>query len=262
MFGIKRRRRKRLRAVPFPSEWHSILQSNIALYRRLPEADKSELRGHIRVFLAEKHFEGCGGLALTDQIGLIVAAQACLLLLHRQTDYFPKLRTVLVYPRAYLAPVSEPEADGIIAEGSESRLGESLELGAVVLSWEDVLADAKQLDGANLVLHEFAHQLDAEERGAEGVPLLESHELYATWARVLGDEYRRLRRDSAAGRWTVLDEYGASDPAEFFAVATESFFERPRLLRHRHRELYEELRRYYVQDPAQWEAMSRSADTK
>ncbi len=260
MFGIKRRRRIRLQAAPFPAQWHSLLHSNIALYRCLPETGKSELRGRIHVFLAEKRFEGCGGLEVTDRIRLIIAAQACLLILHRETDYFPRLRTVLVYPRAYLAPVSEPDEEGLVAEGSESRLGESLELGAVVLSWEDVLADAEQLDGANLVLHEFAHQLDAEERGTDGVPLLDGHELYGSWARVLGEEYRKLRRDSMAGRWTMLDEYGATDPAEFFAVATESFFERPRLLRHRHPELYEELRRYYRQDPAEWTAVQPNAD--
>jgi Mlc titration factor MtfA (ptsG expression regulator) len=201
MFGIKRRRRRRLQAAPFPAPWHSLLHSNIALYRCLPETGKSELRGRIHVFLAEKRFEGCGGLEVTDRIRLIIAAQACLLILHRETDYFPRLRTVLVYPRAYLAPVSEPDEEGLVAEGSESRLGESLELGAVVLSWEDVLADAEQMDGANLVLHEFAHQLDAEERGTDGVPLLDSHELYASWARVLGEEYLKLRRDSMAGRF-------------------------------------------------------------
>jgi Mlc titration factor MtfA (ptsG expression regulator) len=260
MFGIKRRRRKRLRAAPFPSEWHSLLHGNIALYRSLPEMDKSELRGHTQVFLAEKRFEGCGGLEVTDKIRLIIAAQACLLILRRDTDYYPRLRTVLIYPRAYLAPVSEPEEDQIVVDGSESRLGESLELGAIVLSWEDVLADAERLDGANLVLHEFAHQLDDEERGAAGVPLLDSHELYNSWVRVLGEEYRRLRKDSMAGRWTVLDEYGADDPAEFFAVATESFFERPRLLRHQHRELYEELRRYYRQDPAEWGTLQPTTD--
>src|SRR5829696_4369227 len=136
MFGFfKRRRRERLRAAPFPPEWGQILQKNVPYYDRLGEADRRELQGHINVFLAEKHFEGCGGLALTDEIKVTIAAQACLLLLHRDTDYYRRLVTVLVYPSAYTAQGIESLGGGFVLEGEEARLGEAWADGVVVLSW-------------------------------------------------------------------------------------------------------------------------------
>jgi Mlc titration factor MtfA (ptsG expression regulator) len=252
---FKRRRRERLRAEPFPAEWVPLLERNVPLYGRLDGADRRELHGHIQVFLAEKHLEGCGGLALTDEIRLTVAAQACLLLLHRETDYYPRLVTILVYPGAYLARSVKPMGGGLALEGEQVRLGEAWKSGVVVVSWDDARAGAfDSHDGQNVVLHEFAHQLDLEDGSADGTPVLERHSRYVTWARVLGEEYERLRRDSVLGRRTVLDEYGATEPAEFFAVATECFFENPAPLRRRHPELYEELKSFYRQDPVRWSA--------
>jgi MtfA peptidase len=251
MFGFfKRRRRERLRAAPFPPEWDGILRRNVPYYDRLDEADRKELHGHIHVFLAEKHFEGCGGLALTDEIRVTIAAQACLLLLHRDTDYYRRLVTVLVYPSAYTAKGVEPIGGGVMLEGEEARLGEAWTGGVVVLSWDDVRAGASDIhDGHNVVLHEFAHQLDQEDGAADGAPILDRRSQYVAWARVLGGEYERLRRASRAGKESVLDGYGATNPAEFFAVATECFFEKPAQLRRKHPELYEELKEYYRQDP-------------
>lgn len=252
MFGfLKRRRRERLRAVTFPAAWLDIIERNVPLFTRLPAADRRELQGLVQIFLAEKSFEGCGGLELTDEIKVTVAAQACLLLLHRETDVYPRLITVLVYPSAYIAKAVEPLGGGIGLEGEHIHLGESWSSGVVVLSWDDVRAGVSDIrDGQNLVLHEFAHQLDREDGEINGTPLLEQRSQYVAWGRVLNAEYERLRRDSRLGRHTVLDDYGATNPAEFFAVATECFFEKPRVLQKRHPELYEELRSFYRQDPA------------
>ena len=196
-------------------------------------------------------FEGCGGLELTDEIKVTIAAQACLLLLHRETDYYPRLITILVYPHAYVAKSIEPIGGGVVLEGETARLGEAWKDGVVVLSWDDVRQGASDLhDGHNVVLHEFAHQLDQQDGSADGAPILEHRSQYVTWARVLSDEYDQLRRDTEKGRTDVLDEYGATNPAEFFAVATECFFEKPIQLRRKHPQLYEELKAYYRQDPA------------
>ncbi|MGA2704107.1 MAG: M90 family metallopeptidase [Isosphaeraceae bacterium] len=252
MFGMFRnRRRERLRSQPFPHSWLGIIKKNVPIFNRLPQTDQRELQGHIQVFLAEKFFEGCGGLELTEEIKVTIAAQACLLLLHRETGYYPRLITILVYPHAYVAKGIRPIGGGAVLEFETARLGEAWKDGVVVLSWDDVRQGASDLhDGHNVVLHEFAHQLDQQDGSADGAPILEHHSQYVTWARVLSHEYDQLRRDTEQGRADVLDEYGATNPAEFFAVATECFFEKPIPLRRKHPRLYEELKAYYRQDPA------------
>ena len=247
---LRERRRSRLRQRPFPKEWEAILERDVPLYRRLAETDRDELKRHIRVFLAEKRFEGAGGLAITDEIRVAIAAHACVLLLHRTTDYYPGLYTIIVYPGAYVAARTVREPMGIVTERTDTRLGESSPRGAVVLSWDAVEVAASDVgDCRNVVLHEFAHQLDGEDGSVEGAPALPDRSRYVAWARILGREYERLRRDTALGRKTVLDRYGATSPAEFFAVTTECFFTRPELLKARHPELYAELQQYYQQDP-------------
>jgi MtfA peptidase len=252
MFGwFKNRRRERLRSQPFPPAWLAVIKKNVPIYNRLPQADQEELQGHIQIFLDEKYFEGCGGLELTEEIKVTIAAQACLLLLHRETNYYPRLITILVYPHAYVAKSLEPIGGGVVLEGETVRLGEAWKSGVAVLSWDDVSRGASDLhDGHNVVLHEFAHLLDHEDGSADGAPILEHRSQYVTWARVLSDEYDQLRRDTELGHTDVLDQYGATNPAEFFAVATECFFEKPIQLRRKHPQLYEELKRYYRQDPA------------
>ena len=228
-----------------------MLERNVPVYGRLSDADRNELKGHIQVFLAEKRLEGAGGLTITDEIRVTIAAHACVLLLHRTTDYYPGLYTIIVYPGAYVVGRTVREPMGIVTERTETRLGESSPRGAVVFSWDAVEAAASDAgDCRNVVLHEFAHQLDAEDGSVEGAPVLSDRSRYVAWARILGREYERLRRDASRGRSTVLDRYGATSPAEFFAVATECFFTRPGLLKARHPELYAELEGYYRQDPA------------
>jgi len=252
MFWLKRQRRRRLKRIPFSTAWREIIERNVSYWHVLSEEDRLELEGHILVFLAEKDFEGCNGLEVTDEIRVTIAAQACLLLLHRDTDYYPTLRSILVYPGAYLARVTEPVGHGVVREGVSVRLGESWRQGSVILSWDDVLRGAADIhDGQNVVLHEFAHQLDQEEGSADGAPVLPKRSLYVAWARVLGAEYTRLLKDAGRGHKTVLNKYGAVNPAEFFAVATECFFEKAHQLKRKHPELYEELRLFYRQDPAQ-----------
>lgn len=251
MFGFfANRERERVRAEPFPEAWSAILEKNVPLYGRLSEPDRAELHGHIQVFLAEKNIEGCGGLELTDEIRVTIAGQACLLLMHRETDYFRRLITILVYPSAYVAPGIEPIGGGMVIAGEQTRLGEAHADGVVVLSWDDVLGGAfDPKDGHNVVLHEFAHQLDQEDGSADGAPILKHRSKYAAWSRVLGNDFEELKEADRTGRKSVLDKYGAINPAEFFAVATECFFEKPDRLRRKHPELYEQLVSYYHLDP-------------
>lgn len=251
MFGFfDRHRRERLRAEPFPDESMRILRKNVPLYSRLSEADRTELHGLIQVFLAEKVFEGCGGLELTDEIRVTIAGQACLLLLHRETNFFKRLITILVYPSAYVAKGMEHIGGGVFLEGEQARLGEAWVDGVVVLSWDDVRGGAfDPKDGHNVVLHEFAHQLDQEDGSADGAPILETRSRYAAWSRILGHDFDELREDEQAARKTVLDGYGATNPAEFFAVATECFFEKPNQLRKKHPQLFDQLASYYHFDP-------------
>ncbi len=248
-----RRRRDRIRSRSFPPEWLGFIERNVRYFARLSPEDRAELLGHVQVFLAEKRFEGCDGLEVTDEIRVTVAAQACLLLLHRDTDYFPEVETILVYPAVYRAPGEQRLPDGTVSAEGSARLGESWHHGPVVLAWDDVLAGGLDPDGGhNLVLHEFAHKLDEEDGATNGAPRLPTRSAYAPWARVLGQEFLKLREEAAHHHRTVMDKYGATNPAEFFAVVTECFFEKPVALRRRHPELYEQLALFFQQDPASW----------
>lgn len=254
-------KRKKLRAAPFPSEWRRVMEARCPFFHRLPVADRAELEGHIQVFMAEKSFEGCGGLALTDEIRVCIAAHASLLLLHRRTDYYPRLRSVLVYPNMYVVPTVRHVGSGILEEFHQQRAGESWAEGAVVLAWDVMCSHIAAPDnGHNLVWHEFAHQLDFEDGLADGVPVLGDGESlparrrrYAAWARVMRAEFARLQEKVRRGEPTVLRDYGATNAAEFFAVATECFFGKPQALRQEHPELYDEMKWYYQQDPAGWD---------
>lgn len=250
----RQRRRSRVQAEPFPTEWRSIVEKNFALFKFLTPDEQTSLIDRMKVFLFEKNFEACGDLEMTDEIRVTVAAQACLLLLHqKEPHYYPRLVTILVYPHAYIASQKHVLPGGIVVEEPSARLGESWVNGVVVLSWDDVRAGAScAADGHNVVLHEFAHQLDQEDGVSDGAPILEQRSEYVAWARVLGGEFEDLRSRLGSGRRTDIDAYAATDPAEFFAVVTEAFFEKPKSLQRHHPELYEELSLYYRQDPVAW----------
>lgn len=250
---LRRRRRRLLREHPFPAAWRAILQRNVPQFRRLPADLQLQLKKHIQVFLAEKHFTGCDGQQITDEVRVTIAAQACLLLLNQPTHYFPKLRQVLVYPGAFVVERLRPEPSGVLQDTRQALSGESWTHGQVILSWQDALEGAAIADdGRNVVIHEFAHQLDQDKGYANGAPWLPARSRYASWSRVLGEEFRRLQERSATGEPTLMSAYGASDPAEFFAVASEVFFEQPQHLAEQHPELYAELAGFYRVDPRGW----------
>jgi len=251
MFWLKKLRRNRLAVKPFNNEWLAIIERNVPYYRRLPSADKEELKRYILIFLGEKRFEGCGGLKITDEIKLTIAAQACILLLHRKTDYYPGLSSILVYPAAYVARKIQYLPGGVVVEGQDVRAGESWHRGSVVLSWDNVRRSTADIhNGHNIVFHEFAHQLDSSAGKRDSTPVLHSPSSFITWARILQKDYQKLQWEVTSNRDTLLDTYGATNPAEFFAVATECFFELPKELQKFHPELYQELKLFYQQDPA------------
>jgi Mlc titration factor MtfA (ptsG expression regulator) len=248
---LRRRRRRKIVAEPFPDGWLSHLRRNVAHYEFLSPQEQAKLRDDLRVFVAEKHWEGCGGLRMTDEIKVTVAAQACLLVLAIAHNYFERVLSILVYPHGYAAPGVAGGPGGVVREMTSARLGEAHYRGPVVLSWAEVLADGRHPSGGkNLVFHEFAHQLDMLDGLIDGTPPLETPGQYRRWREVMTAEYQALRRASEHGRATLLDQYGTTNEAEFFAVATECFFDKPTLLAHRHPRLYEVLRDYYHQDPA------------
>lgn len=239
--------------VRVPSEWRPLIEERVPLTRKLTEPEWSRLLRLVRGFVREKNFEGLDGITVTDQMKVIVAAQACLLLLHIEMDRpFPAVRSILVYPGTFVP--KSPDLDGHMRlEVSEPvpTLGESLR-DVIVLSWDSVLESlAHPDDGHNVVLHEFAHQLDQEDGYVDGTPLLEAPSSTRVWARVLRERFEELQRKTLAGEIDLLNEYGATDRAEFFAVATELFFERPVDMRDRYPDLYRELKGFYRQDPAE-----------
>jgi Mlc titration factor MtfA (ptsG expression regulator) len=221
----------------------------VALYAPLGEAERARLRDLLRVFVAERNWEGCRGLTVTDEMKVTIAAQACLLILNIEHDYFGRVPSILVYPSGFRVP-NRYDLDGTFGPG-HGLLGQAWYRGPVILAWDTVLAGSRgATDGLNVVLHEFAHQLDFLDGYADGTPLLSGRQEHHRWHEVMTAEYERLVRESHQGRARVLDAYGAASPSEFFAVATEAFFERAVPLRQRHPALYEVLRGYYRQDTA------------
>ena len=251
MLGRKERKRRAIRDRPFPEAWRAILEGSVPLYRRLSLKDREELHGNIRVLLAEKHFEGAAGLDVTDRMKLVVVAQAGVLLLDRATDYYPKLVSVLLYPGEYSVQEEVENDHGLVDKIDEARVGESWRTGTLILSWEDVERDLTS-ELQNVVLHEFAHQLDAESGDLNGAPILADRSVRSRWAGAMSDAFERLVDAVGRDEETLLDPYGAEDPAEFFAVATEAFFLVPTELEGEEPALYDVLRDYYRQDPARW----------
>ena len=250
---LAERRRNRLRARPFPAAWREILARRVPYARLLPPDLRVQLEKHIHVFLAEKPFIGCGGQEITDEVRVTIAAQACLLILNRGTDCYPNLRQVLVYPGAFIVERLRPEPSGVLQEQRQVLSGESWTQGQVVISWQDALEGAAVVDdGRNVVIHEFAHQLDQQKGYANGAPWLGQRDRYVRWSRVLGEEFGRLQAQVITGQPSLFSTYGATNPAEFFAVVSEVFFEQPREMAAMHPALYAELRDFYRVDPLAW----------
>ncbi len=248
---VVERRRKGLRAKPFPAAWREILRQRVPHYRLLSPELQRQLRGHIQVFVAEKDFIGCQGQEITDEVRVTIAAQASLLILNRTPHYYPRLRQVLVYPGAFLVERLRAEPSGVLQETRQVLSGESWTLGQVILSWEDVLEGAAIADdGRNVVIHEFAHQLDQQKGFANGAPA--RGDRAREWPEVLGRAFAQLQADALLQQPSLFSYYGATNPAEFFAVISEVFFEQPQRFSAEHPALYGELARLYRVDPASW----------
>lgn len=227
------------------------LPQALPVLRHLPEALRQRHAQRVREFLLDKRFIGCDGLEVDDDMRLTVAAWACLLVLQPDASLFPAVRSVLLYPGAFLVPVDEPDEFGLVDDEPQERIGESWQGDRVILSWEDVQA-ATAGDGVNVVVHEFAHQLD-DESPFEGAPQLPDYE---RWSRVMTREYERLQRHR---RPPVLDPYGAESPGEFFGVVSEAFIQRGNELAQHHAELYALLRDYYGFETRDWRWATEAA---
>jgi Mlc titration factor MtfA (ptsG expression regulator) len=251
---IRDHHRDKVRKRPFPPEWDSFVRANVAHYSMLDDAERTELCATMQVFLEEKHWEGCGGLELTDEIRVTIAAQACLLQLGLPHDYYRNVESILVYPSTVVPPEHQPgvfERVGSPVDAPTPILGQSFAQGPVILVWDAVLHDARHPElGHNLVYHEFAHKLDLLDGTADGTPPFDDRDQFAEWVAVCSREFLRLRGLAEKGHRTFLDSYGAKNEAEFFAVATEEFFDRPLALQQHAPDLYRVLSAYYRQDPA------------
>jgi len=255
-WAVPRWRLRRALARPLSGGELAILERNVEPYRAMDAAQRTRLERLVRRFLHEKTFVGCAGLEITEEMRLTIAGQACLLLLGARGEaVYPTLNAVLVYPGAFLVPRRQVDEAGVVTEERQDLLGESWGDGRVILSWDHVRRPGMEAPPShNVVLHEFSHQLDSESGTTNGAPYLGSAERYRSWSEVLSRDFAALRHDAWFGHEDVLDHYGATNPAEFFAVATEAFFEQPHRLASRHPALYEEFLKYYRVDPRQWQA--------
>jgi hypothetical protein len=248
------RRRKKLAAAPFPAAWEDILRRNMGHYRLLDDTERARLRSLIQVFIAEKRWEGAGGLALNDEIRVTISAHACLLLLGLPHDFYRNVETIIVYPSTVVAPPRKPGFFEVVLEPLEADYpidGEAFGQGPIIIVWDAALQGGRDAEsGHNVIYHEFAHKLDMLDGAADGTPPLKDRAKYRDWIRTFSREYLRLRHDAENGRKTFLDAYGATNEAEFFAVATEQFFEQPLIMIRNAPDLYGVLSEYYGQDPA------------
>ncbi|MCC5825540.1 M90 family metallopeptidase [Alkalimonas sp.] len=249
----RRWQRQRLLKQPFPHSWRQILKRRLPYFRALPADLQLKLKKLIQLFVAEKDFVGCAGLVIDDEIRVTIAAQACLLLLGRPNDLYPGLRQILVYPAAFVVPNRQPDGAGIVHDGAGVLLGESWGQGQVILSWQDSLKGAADpFDGHNVVIHEFAHQLDQQKGYANGAPVLGAGLDLSRWSAVFQQSFARLQQQLNRGQLGVFDPYAATNPAEFFAVASEVFFEQPHALQQQEPELYQQLQQFYRLNPVLW----------
>jgi len=261
LFAYPGWRRKRLDRKPFPGPWEVIVKQRLPFYERMPSDLKLALQNRITHFVAGKRFTGCAGQQIDDNVRVSIAAQACLLVLNRPGDYYSDLHTILVYPTAFMVKHGNVNEHGLVSDSGRVLAGESWNNGRIILSWDSVQRGASDFsDGNNVVLHEFAHQLDHQSGATNGAPLLASRSAYHQWSTVFTAEFQRLQKLAmaqdldpyTAQAQELLDFYGATEPAEFFAVATETFYEQPGQLAERHPQLFEQLRNYYGIDPREW----------
>ena len=262
LFVYPRYRRKKVDESPFPAPWLQILRRSLPIYKTMWPDQQRELRQLIKRFVDNKQFVGCAGQAIDDEVRITIAANACLLLLNRPSHEYHDLRAILVYPSGFKVNHDKYDEFGLVTHGEHFLIGESWSNGKVVLAWDSVQQSVRNFaDGHNVVLHEFAHQLDHESGITNGAPLLYNKGAYGDWARIFSTEFQQLQHLSDSHHKTLIDAYGASNPAEFFAVVTETFYERPHDLAARHAELFDELKAYYRVDPREWQTANRPMET-
>jgi MtfA peptidase len=247
------RRRKKLVAASFPSAWEKIVRRNVAHYCMLNAAEQAQLRALIQVFFAEKNWEGAGGLDLTDEIRITISAQACLLLLGLPHNYYQNVQSIIVYPSTVVPPPRKPgffENVTAPVEPGHPIIGQAFQQGPVIIIWDAALQGGRHPEsGHNVIYHEFAHKLDMLDGAANGTPPLRHRAEFRDWVETCSHEYLRLKHDAERGKKSFLNAYGATNEAEFFAVATEQFFDQPSSMIQQAPELYRVLKEYYCQDP-------------
>ena len=251
----QRYRRKLMESKGLEYYQRKYLKENSSLYRMLPKALRLELSGYINIFLYEKEFEACGGLEeVSDQMKLLIASQACILMLQNKLDIFPKLQSILVYPSAYIADGGKAIFAGSVVDAPPSvRLGESWSRGNIVLAWDQVMRDAASYGtGHNVTIHEFAHQIAQQDGSQDGFPFRHDPEEQREWTDILFHEFEHLREEVEHGQHEVIDSYGAVNKAEFFAVSTETFFCASAKMKKYHPDLYREFTEYFGSDPEKW----------
>lgn len=246
---VAARRRRALAARSLDEDERRALEAWLPLARGLPAELRDRLERLTAVFTGEKQFTGCGGLAVTPEMKVAIAAQACLLVLGRNTHVYDRLQSVLVYPSQFVVPGEWHDEDGVVTEGSRVLAGEAWDVSRVILSWEDVDSRGAPGEAYNVVIHEFAHYLDHESGGA---PWIAGTGARRRWLRLLDEELERLRAQAEAGERSFLDLYAAEDRGEFFAVASEAFFEEPAVFARELPALYRALSEVYRLDPAAW----------
>lgn len=253
MFGwLTERRRNKLLEQPFPAAWEQILDDDVAIWRKLDDDARARLRDLTTVFIAEKHWEGCGGLALADEHRVTIAALACVLLLGREHALYEDVESILVYPSAVVAPARElgvfERGGDVVDPAGRALLGEAHLRGPVILAWDDVQAGARG-GRRNVVFHELAHKIDMVDGTIDGTPPLPDRDARRRWAEVCSKEFLELRARVEAGKPSFLDDYGATNEAEFFAVATEAYWCVPAALRRKEPQLYDVLAAFYQFEP-------------
>ncbi|MCP4571311.1 MAG: zinc-dependent peptidase [bacterium] len=252
MFFFRGRKRRKLLETPLDANQRALMHRTAPLTAVLPPAYVPRHEGAVQVLLEEKSWEGAGELDLTPEMRMAVAGQAALLQLRQDADHYPGLDTVLVYPNAFVVDHEVMDEDGLVHGGEDELAGESWQRGVVILSWQDVTDEARRRDGYNVVLHEFAHQLDEEAGAADGAPLLATGDLQSRWADAFGSAYERHTKLLRRRREVLFDDNAAENPAEFFATAVEVFFEFPRDLAREYPAVHAVLAEYLGLDPAAW----------
>jgi Mlc titration factor MtfA (ptsG expression regulator) len=232
-----------------PALWRTTLE-RYACTRALSEDERCRLRDAVVLFLHHKRIHGAGGMAVRDDVRLAIAAQACMLVLNLGVGYFRDWVEIIVYPDEFVAQYEYLDAAGVAHQVEEPMSGESWERGPVILSWADAAGAGRGAPAYNVVIHEFAHKLDMRNGEANGFPPLHANMSRARWSDAFTSAYADFCDRLDSGMDVAIDEYGAESPAEFFAVASETFFESPAALLDAYPAVYAQLVEFYRQDPA------------